>query len=470
MTIARLGLLALALLTPLLIAKQGRDLKLFAVQLLALFALTVATSRWLLNRDRSRLPPVLLPLGAWLAALIAAGYHSDSPAALDELVHQCSFLAIVAAASLACSREDLKRVLLLWSVTFVCVGGYALVQRLGYEPNDEFRRWHSQARVFSTFGNPSFLGTHMAFLLPLFVGAAAVGAGSRSGRRLWSAVAALTILILYWTFSRGAWLGAAAGLAAFAYCASPWRDVQRTLGKIPKGIIVLGSILVVVVLVAVIPREHLQRRTDRLPLWQGTLNMIKAKPLGGWGLGAFPAEYRPFAPPAFAKRMQEDNTFAEHPHCEYLHVAVESGITGLGLFVWLLACLVRQAAWRGRNGDRLAAAALGALVAVLVHIAVDRNFRLASTAGPFWLLAGLLYSRSHSSEHQDPLSLSLSPTLWGRSSAGRLLPTGEGGRLRAESARPGGGHQKHIPALAMIAALTLGLALAVWTLRPLHAS
>jgi tetratricopeptide (TPR) repeat protein len=49
----------------------------------------------------------------------------------------------------------------------------------------------------------------------------------------------------------------------------------------------------------------------------------------------------------------------------------------------------------------MAAGAVGALVAVLVHILVDRNFRLASTAVPFWLLAGVLFARRGDSSPGD---------------------------------------------------------------------
>jgi tetratricopeptide (TPR) repeat protein len=156
--------------------------------------------------------------------------------------------------------------------------------------------------------------------------------------------------------------------------------------------------------------------------------MIAAKPLTGWGPGSFAAEYMPFAPPAFAARMTADNTFAEHPHCEYLHVAAESGLAGLGLFSWLVLVILRQAYRRARSGDSVAAGIFGALVAVLVHAAVDRNFRLASTAVPFWLLAGAVFT----------------------------------GPVRAATGNPGRA------AVALCAALWL--ALSAWSLRPLHAS
>jgi tetratricopeptide (TPR) repeat protein len=132
--------------------------------------------------------------------------------------------------------------------------------------------------------------------------------------------------------------------------------------------------------------------------------MIRSAPLTGWGVARFASEFLPFAPPAFAARMAADNTFAEHPHSEYLHVAVESGLLGLGVFLWFLAAVFRTGRSRIQDGNPLVPAALGSLVAILVHIAVDRNFRLASTGIPFWLLAGMLCARNAAGPGSRPAS------------------------------------------------------------------
>ncbi len=389
---SRLILFAIAFLVPLLIARQSQDLKLFATQPLAIAAFAALAVAVLAATRPDRLPAMalaLLPFLAWPLILAAATLSASSPSAMDECVRQMTFIAIAIAASLAFRRNDGRRLASIWLGTMACVAAYAISQRLGYEPIEEFRRWHSQARVFSTFGNPSFLGTHTAFLLPLMAGLAMATTGR--GRALAGAMTALTALILLWTFSRGAWLGAIAGLAVVSILSR--NTLRRAIPPLPRFALGTALVLIVIVTVLALPREHLTRRTDRLMLWRGTLSMIREKPLTGWGIGAFPAEYPPFAPKAFAQRMKDDNTFAEHPHCEYLHVATETGILGLGLFAWLVAAIVRQSFRRARTGDRFAIGALGAIVAVLVHIAVDRNFRLASTAAPFWLLVGAMYAR-----------------------------------------------------------------------------
>jgi cytochrome c-type biogenesis protein CcmH/NrfG len=44
---------------------------------------------------------------------------------------------------------------------------------------------------------------------------------------------------------------------------------------------------------------------------------------------------------------------------------------------------------------------LGSVTAILVHISVDRNFRLASTGIPFWILAGILTRPMDAGERTD---------------------------------------------------------------------
>ena len=368
---------------PLLVARQGRDLKAFA----ALVLLPVAAAAFMVSGrvvpgPRTDEPSwsVMYAAGVWMVVLTASLAVSPSPAAGDEWRRQVHFLVVGVATFWLLKPGDREKLAALWGLALSFVFAYAVIQKLGLEPVEEFRKFHPESRVFSTFGNPDFLGAHTAFLLPLF---AASGLSSSPPRRKWWLMAAATSgLVLFWTLSRGAWLGAAAGLVA-ALLAFP----RRLFPALRPWHIPAALAGVAMVALLAVPREALFRRTDRVMLWQGTALMVAARPLTGWGLSSFVTEYAPFAPREFAERMKADNTFAEHPHSEYLNVAVEGGLPALGVFLWLLVIVLRVG-FRAARRDAAAAGAFGALVAVLVHVSVDRNFRLASTAVPFWILAG----------------------------------------------------------------------------------
>lgn len=367
-------------------AKQGRDLKGLSASLFALFLLPL----WVLGipgrpRD-ARLRP-FAPAAVWLAVSTAAAFTAPF-SAMPELLRQALFLSLLAAGQILLVRADLRRLFSFWILLLLPVCAYALVQRLGYDPVAEFRAFGPQSRVFSTFGNPDFLGAHLAFLLPIL--AACAFEPARYFLRAGAATLGLfALLVLVWTGSRGAWLGAGTGLAA-------WLLLTFSRPKpLRSPLFFAGAGLFVAVLFALNSAsilESLSRHTDRPLLWRGSLLMLRQRPLLGWGLGSFSSEYPAFAPDAFSLRMRADNTFAEHAHCEYLNAAVETGVAGLGVFLWLLASVLRGALLAARSGG-LWSAAPAALLAALVHAAFDRNFRLASTAIPFWLLSGMAFSR-----------------------------------------------------------------------------
>ncbi len=389
--ISRLTLLTMAVLTALLVAKTGRDLKLHASQSLTLLAVGLVLAPGARVAPAS-LPPALLCWTLALAASLALAVQHGARGSGDA-VAQLVMVALARFAPFILRREDLIRLAALSATTFIGVGGYALAQKLGLDPVEEFRAFHSRARPFSTFGNPDFLGAYCAFLLPLLADLRRRAAGSR--RHLLTGIGVLATAVLGWTGSRGAWLGAAAGLAIWVMLSGVHHGLRTRVrelistGRLP-ALLLAGA--TTIALVGWWAAPHLTRRTDRAMLWTGTARMIAARPLAGWGPGAFAGEFPPFAPPAFAERMRADNTFAEHPHSEYLHVAVEYGLPALGIFLWLLTTIIARGARLAGSGAPLAAGAAGALAAILVHMAVDRNFRLASTAAPFWLLAGALWA------------------------------------------------------------------------------
>ena len=379
----RIIVLTCSFLIPLLIARQGRDYKMFAAEILAfsiVFAIISAGNRVKAPEGIKRqyfLPPI-----AWTIILLAGWANSIHASAGDELMRQLIYFSFLPLSALYLRKGDITRLTWIWMAGFVFVCSYAFLQRFGYEPIADFRKWNPQDRVFATFGNPDFLGAFSAFLIPLFL----ARIQHNRMRAVWIFSSAISIVTLYWTFSRGAWLGALAGVSVWGLLSFEWQTLRRLL---PRTILVLSALFLVLSISGMIPWSTFTRRTDRIHLWEGTFRMISAKPVSGWGLASFASEFPPFAPPAFAARMKADNTFAEHPHSEYLHIAIECGIVGLGIFLWVLLWIGKTIfqTIRTSEGANLAGP-LGALTAILVHISVDRNFRLASTAVPFWILAG----------------------------------------------------------------------------------
>jgi O-antigen ligase len=165
--------------------------------------------------------------------------------------------------------------------------------------------------------------------------------------------------------TRGAWLGALAGLLVLALLRAP-----------RVGLLVALAALALVVARPAALRERLTVRdassVDRYYMWQAGLDMVLDKPVFGQGPGMILATYPSYRWP------EAPNPLAPHLHNNPLQVAAERGLPGLAFFLWWAGALL-LAAWRsarGRKGPDAAAAAgaLAVLVAAFVSGLVEYNF------------------------------------------------------------------------------------------------
>ena len=83
----------------------------------------------------------------------------------------------------------------------------------------------------------------------------------------------------------------------------------------------------------------------RLLIWRCSLEMMKDKPLLGWGIGGFEAHYMDYQAAYF--KQHPDSRYAlladtvQYPFSEYLNIGVAFGIAGLLVVIIWLVCLAR---------------------------------------------------------------------------------------------------------------------------------
>ena len=123
---------------------------------------------------------------------------------------------------------------------------------------------------------------------------------------------------------------------------------------------------------------HKLERPDQLAtrreINEASLAMIKARPLTGWGLGAYVPVYKMFA-------LYDDGTWVNQAHNDYLEWAAEGGIPFACLMVALILWTVRPAIrsiW-----------AVG-LLTLCLHAVVDYPFARMGTCGWYFALVGML--------------------------------------------------------------------------------
>ncbi|HEY6328361.1 MAG TPA: O-antigen ligase family protein [Blastocatellia bacterium] len=117
--------------------------------------------------------------------------------------------------------------------------------------------------------------------------------------------------------------------------------------------------------------------TSRGWIWRDTVAMIEARPILGFGLGAFATAY-----PIYSR---SDGTIAvDRAHNDYLQIVADCGVLGAGLVIWFVFLMAR-AIFRGiTSRDRmLAGFALGGgagVFALAVHSIFDFNLQVPSNA------------------------------------------------------------------------------------------
>ncbi|MBI4060091.1 MAG: tetratricopeptide repeat protein [Elusimicrobia bacterium] len=271
-------------------------------------------------------------------------------------------------------------------------------------------------RAVSTFGNPNFLSTYNAALMP---SALALFLAAKSGARRWAYGTLFLILeaALLATLTRSSWGGAAVGAAALAL--SPRLRARLREEPRPAGLL-LGLALALALawpassISSGYTPTFIGRLTEfsaiakrdgfyspwhqRMLIWSSAWMMGSEEPLLGKGGGLFELFY-PFYQGHILhahKFFHAMRTHANNSHNEILEVFSQTGLCGLGAFLWLWATFF-AAAWRWARTkageDPVWIGAVAGVSAVLVDNLLNVSLHFAVPAFMFWWLAGAAMGR-----------------------------------------------------------------------------
>ena len=321
-------------------------------------------------------------LGVLAIAVLATGFSPVPMAALQGLLKLVSYLGVY-----ALMRQLLATAPVWWDrITGALLAGQLLISVIGirqlYGDPGALARWsdansvaQGTVRIYSTLENPNLLGGFLLPTLPLAVVALMRWPGR--ARRLFALAALLLGLVaLVLTYSRGAWMGMVASLAAVGLLlvlrlSRHWPPLWRRL--FPLLLLGGGAVGLVLLVAAVEPlrvrvlslfvgRED-SSNNFRMNVWSSALEMIRERPLLGIGPGnkAFNLIYPLYQQPKFD---------ALSAYSIPLEWAVEAGIPGLLAGVGLFLCAVRTGLRQRLGEGPLALPALAA-VAIFLGLAVQ---------------------------------------------------------------------------------------------------
>lgn len=242
------------------------------------------------------------------------------------------------------------------------------------------------AAIYGPYVNHNHYAGLMEMLIPLAAAVAFLEQGSK--RVLVLFMTAVMVLSVVLSRSRGGMIAIAVQLVFV--CIVLFRR-QKTLRGMATA---LGSIAMIVVFVFALGSDKMLERFSeaqdayRLKIYRDTLRMAAQKPILGYGLGTFSTVYP-------AHRSFYTNLLVNHAHNDYLELLAETGIVGLGLFLWFVAGVCRSG-WKkiaDRNdeqGRTLTLAALTGVIGILVHSLVDFNLHIPANAALFFVLCAAI--------------------------------------------------------------------------------
>lgn len=259
-------------------------------------------------------------------------------------------------------------------------------------------------RVYSYLGNPNLLAGYLLPSVALSIAAIFAWQG-------WLPKAlALTLTIvntacLVFTGSRGGWIGLVVSVFVIAVLLLHWWSPNLPRRWRTLAIPVLLGVLAGLIFLAVLFVEPLRDRVAsifagredssnnfRLNVWFSVIEMIRDRPILGIGPGnnAFNQVYPLFQQPGYS---------ALSAYSIFLEIAVETGLVGLGCFLWLLLVLLQQG-WvqiqrlRAQESREIfwLLAAIATLFGMLAHGAVDTVWYRPEVATLWWFTVALITS------------------------------------------------------------------------------
>jgi O-antigen ligase len=189
------------------------------------------------------------------------------------------------------------------------------------------------------------------------------------GRR-WIIPLSLIGIAIVFSFTRGAWLGAACGIAVASFW-TPRKQLIRIV--VPIVIVALLASPFIYHRVSMTVKGQSGGDVGRIKLLRVGIEMVRAHPLFGVGLERIPVEF-----PNYYKGNDLNTFYIGHMQNDFMQIAAERGLICLAAFLWFLFVLYRSLWGFAKSADETrrltAVSAMCALTGFLVMGLAEFNF------------------------------------------------------------------------------------------------
>ena len=249
-------------------------------------------------------------------------------------------------------------------------------------------------RATASFSDPNILGVYLSALAPLLFGLVLYYLKGWK-KILFGSFGLLVLAAIALTYSRPTLLATYVAL------------LFLTITKRSKWLIT-GLIVFILIAPFLLPKSVKQFakeveynpvrfmcNDDRISIFRNSMQMIKASPIIGHGANTFMKNYKKYKEnPEYRNATTSDFLYA---HDNFLQIAGEIGLVGLGIFIWLLYELFNGCTfiYKQLKDDQLKVILLSliaCLIAFLVNGLTESSLYSARVAGIFWYLIGFSFA------------------------------------------------------------------------------
>ena len=237
-------------------------------------------------------------------------------------------------------------------------------------------------RMAGPLKNPNLLAGYLAIIIAFWSGYRLYRPHSRDS--IFGMFGLVLLLACFFlTYSRGAWLSLFIVLVALGAWARKGKYLILALFSL-IGVVILAEPSVMERISSIWNPQSESSSAMRLAIWDSTLYMIRDYPVFGIGWGSFPHIY-----PAYDYFLGDEKPIIYHAHNLYLHLAAETGIVGLLLWLGIVGICFKDMWRRMQKHEPMAFGICSALGVVLLGGLTDNWLFNSQIAGFFWFLIGL---------------------------------------------------------------------------------
>ena len=299
-------------------------------------------------------------------------------------------------------EKQIKYLAMALVAASLLISVYGIAQYFGYE----FLGVASLpfgGRIFSSLGNPVFLAAFLAMSVPITI------VFFSYAKNIWlylflTGTLLIEMVCLFFTYSRGGWLGFLAGMV-FLVIFFGKRFLQKR-----RVFIVLVCLSLMAVLMSTFFLGSLKENISssefsriassfalkegtvgtRLSIWGSTVKMIADRPILGYGPELFRTIFPQYRSLDFI-RIEGEKTMPDRAHNDFLHMAAGTGLLGLAFYLWTLIAFflstkILLKKIRGSDAYPLFVGLLAACVGYIVQIQFEPS--MVGVAPLFWLFMG----------------------------------------------------------------------------------